>query len=158
MIQHVGVKPQISRFPAQELEQFARMQIHLLLRAPENCMAGIQDGPDKELIVQRAQELGGKWTELGLAKQDQFVRDIVGRVVLGITTISVEVNARNFCSSFAGSSPLFSKQPELNAFKIIAKFQGVRRRGELHLIPPNSEGTHAPPLGSPGYCSWSGVV
>ena len=123
------------------------MQIHLLLGAPENCVADIEDGPDKELIVQRAQQLGSKWTELGLAKQDQLVRDIVVRVVLGMTTISIEVNTRNFCSRFAESSHLASKRSELNAFKIIAKFQAVRRRGELHLIPPtpNSEARTALP-------------
>jgi len=111
-------------------------------------MANLEDGPDKELIVQRAQELEGNWTALGLVKQDQFVREILRRVVLGITMISIEVNTDNFCDSLVGRSSLPSGRSEAAPFKINAAFQAVRRRGELHLIPPASNPEEYRPLPS----------
>jgi hypothetical protein len=128
-------KPQISRFPAQELEHFVRSQIHRLLQPPAKCTAGLIHGPESELIQERAQVLAGKWMKLEIAKQDEFLRKILRRVVVSPTAVAIEVEKSNLFAHLLGRAPE-SPSPSGAVMKLTSKFQVQRRAGELQILGP----------------------
>jgi hypothetical protein len=56
VIRHAGIKPAITRFPAETLEQIVRSQIHLLLQAPQKCINGMKADPRKDTVEERTNE------------------------------------------------------------------------------------------------------
>ena len=78
-VRQAGIKPVITRFPAEELEQFVRSQVHLLLQTPDKCTVGMKNSPNKGLAVRRAEDLAREWPELAISKQYELVRNILRR-------------------------------------------------------------------------------
>jgi site-specific DNA recombinase len=90
-------KPQIGRFPVEDLEHFVRLQIHRLLQAPAKCTVGLVHGPESELIQERAQVLASQWMKLEVTKQDEALKRILKRVVVSPTAVAIEVE-KSHCS------------------------------------------------------------
>ena len=143
VVQQVGGKPAITRFPAQELEQFVKSQVHLLLQTPEKCTTGMRNSPSKGAATERAKDLAKKWLLLEVSKQHEFIRTILKRVTIGETTLWTEIdknklvatlldeNVEAISSSFTGKSTIL---------KLTSAFQALRQRGELRVIAPLKEG------------------
>ena len=134
-IRRSEARPQITRFAAQELEQFVRSQIHRLLETPVTCTAGLEHGPESELVQERARVLASKWMKLEVTKQDQSLRKILRRVVVSPTTVSIEVDKASLFAHLLGrtSDPL---PVSVALLKLTGKFQAQRRSGELQIIAP----------------------
>lgn len=136
VIRQAGTKPVISRFPAQELERFVKSQIHLLLQAPEKCTGGMENSPSKDAAAERAQELAREWPKLEISKQYEFMRNILKRVVLGQTTVRIEIDKTKLLRILLAedSEALPSlRTHKLDIVKLTSNFKILRRGSELRL-------------------------
>jgi site-specific DNA recombinase len=137
-----GVKPTISRFPAQELERFVKSEIHLLLQTPDEYTAGMKQSPIKDAVAERAGDLAKKWPELEIFKQHEFVRNILRRVTVGQTTIVLEIDKTKFVASLLGHNTEIRPsiiRPKLATLNLTRAFQALRARGEVRMIAPQGD-------------------
>jgi site-specific DNA recombinase len=142
VISDSGIKPAITRFPAQELERFVKSQIHLLLQAPGKCTAGMKESPSKDALVERAEDWARRWPELGNSKQHEFVRNIVRRVTVGQATIEIEIDKTKFAAILLGRHTEIRSSiipPKLDTLNLTRAFQAVRARGEVRMIAPHGD-------------------
>ncbi len=147
VIHHAVVRPQISRFPAQELEHFVRSQIHGLLQTPAKCTAGLEHGPESESIQERAQALANKWTKLEITEQDLFLRKILKRIIVSPTAVAIEIDKRNLLIHLLGQTSDFL--PSFGTvLKLTGRFQVQRRAGELQIIAPGHRADETIPVPS----------
>ena len=151
-IQQTGHKPAVTRFPAQELETLVTSQIHLLLESPDKCTADLDRSPEKDVTAERALTLAKRWPQLEIAKQHEFVRNVLRRVVVGQNTVWIEVDSTKLTATLLGHKPesiAVVGEHRSNTIKLTADFQPLRRGSELHLVGPKgscSEGTAVPSL------------
>jgi len=139
-VRQAGIKPVITRFPAEELEQFVRSQVHLLLQTPDKCTAGMKNSPNKGLTVRRAEDLAREWPELAISKQYELVRNILRRVTVSPTTVWIEIDKAKLLATLLGQSSealssLYTRR--LDVLKLTSDFLVRRQRGELRLIAPH---------------------
>jgi site-specific DNA recombinase len=150
VIRQAGTGPVITRFPAQELERFVKSQIHLLLQAPEKCTVGMKNSPSKDTAAERAQELARKWPKLEISKQHEFTRNILKRVVLGQTTVRIEIERTKLLQTLLAEdsealTSLRTHNPDI--LKLTSDFQVLRRGSELRLITvQNGTGCEGAPV------------
>jgi DNA invertase Pin-like site-specific DNA recombinase len=102
VVRQAGIKPIITRFPAQELERFVISQIHLLLHDPGKCTAGMEDRPSKDAATQRAKQLAREWPSLGTSKQQEFVGNLLRRVTIGQKEVWTEIDKTKLLATLLG--------------------------------------------------------
>jgi site-specific DNA recombinase len=139
IVQHVGAKPAITRFPAQELERFVLSQTHLLLQDSSKCTAGIKDRPSKEAAAQRARLLAKEWPTLAISKQQEFLGGILRRVTIGQTKVWIEIDKTRLLATLLGQKSESLPAPrrcQVHILKIAGDFQILRRGRELRVIIP----------------------
>jgi site-specific DNA recombinase len=142
VILDAGIKPAITRFPAQELERFVKLQIHLLIQAPGKWTTGIKEGPSKDALIERAEDSARKWPKLENFKQHEFVRNIIRRVTVGQTTIGLEIDKTKFVASLLGNNTEIRPSiipPKLATLNLTRAFQALRARGEVRMIAPHGD-------------------
>jgi DNA invertase Pin-like site-specific DNA recombinase len=153
VVQQAGIKPAITRFPAQELEQFLRSQVQLLLQKPDKFMAGTKDSPSKWAAAEIAKDLAREWPGLAISKQNELVRSILRRVTISRSTLWMEIDKGKLLETLLSQNPeairaLGIRKPHI--LKLRSDFQVFRRRGELRVVAPHNnscfEGTPVPSL------------
>ena len=150
-IQRTGKGPVVTRFPAQELETLVTSQIRLLLESPDKCTAGLENSPEIDLTAERALDIAKHWPQLQISKQHEFVRSVVKRVVVGQTTVWIEVDRKKLVETLLGHKPEFNAAADVqkpNTIKLTADFQPLRRGGELRLVAPKSSSSEGTPIPS----------
>jgi site-specific DNA recombinase len=136
-----GSKPTFTRLPAQDLEQLVKSQIHRLLQAPDKCIAGMETDPRKDEVAERSKDFARKWPRLEIAKQHEFIRNILRRVTVGETAVWTEVDKSRLFSSLLGKkceSVAPSRTEKHDILKLAGDFQVLRQGSGVHLIAPNS--------------------
>jgi site-specific DNA recombinase len=141
VVRHAGIKHVITRFPAQELEQFVITQMLLLLQNPRKCTAGTRDAPSKDAAAERAKQLAKEWPTLEISKQQDLVRNILTRVTIGHTAAWIEIDKTKLLAillgnKFEGASP---SRRDADILKLCGNFQVLRRGGELRVIAPHGD-------------------
>src|SRR6202165_4797322 len=136
VVQQAGIKPAVTRFPAQQLENLLKSQIHLLLQTPGTCTAGMKSSPSKGAAAERAKDLAKQWSKLEMSKQHEFIRNILRRVSVGQTTAWIEIDKTKLVATLLGQNseavgPLFTEKQSI--LKLTSAFQVFRRRGELRV-------------------------
>jgi hypothetical protein len=153
VIRQEGAQPAITRFPAQDLENFVLGQIHLLLQDPDKYTSGIEDSPSKEAVTERASDLAKKWSKLEISKQHEFAKNILKRVVVGKAAVWIEIDQTKLLAALLSEnseslSPLSGRKHEI--LKLSGDFQALRRSGQVSVIGPQnispSEGAPVPSL------------
>jgi site-specific DNA recombinase len=153
VIRKEGTQPEITRFPAQDLEAFVLGQIHLLLQAPEKITAGIRSCPTKETVAEQVAALAKKWPKLEISKQHEFTKNILKRVVVGKNAVWIEIDQTKLLTALLGQnseplSPSSGRKHEI--LKLSGDFQALGRSGQVSVIGPQnvsaSEGTPVPSL------------
>jgi site-specific DNA recombinase len=151
MVQQNGVKPPITHFPAQELENFVAMQIFGLLRSPDKFVREIEDGKVGDSITKRIAQLVKGWTQLERAKLHQFIRCVVSRVTIGQSKLWMEIRKANLFD-YLHHGPMrrdiavaFHGKPSL---QLVGDFEIARRGGEIHVVAPNDDSGRASPVPS----------
>ena len=151
-LRQAGAKPLVSRFPAQELETLVISQILLLLRSPDKCTANLENSPEKDVAAERAKNMAKRWPRFEISKQHGFVRKIVRRVVVGQSTVWIEIDEKRLLETLLGHKPVFDAAVDGHVpgiIKLSAKFKPVHKGSELRLVAPNgscSDGTPVPSL------------
>ena len=140
VVHQAGTQPTISRFPAQELEQFVKSQIHLLLQTPGKFKSGMKYSPSKDAVAERARNLAKEWPRLEPSRQHEFVRNVLKQVAVGQTTVWIEIDKVKLRAALLGQSS--NVLPALNTSKsdslsLAVDFEVLRRGGELHVIAPD---------------------
>jgi site-specific DNA recombinase len=152
VIQKTGNTPAVTRFPAPELEGLVNSQIQLLLQSPDTFTATLEDTPEKDVAAERARDLAKRWPALETSTQHQFIRSVLRRVVVGQTTIWIEVDRTKLTNTLAGRKPDSGAtvgQHAPDTIKLTADFKTLRRGSELRLVAPKdfcSEGAPVPAL------------
>jgi len=140
------MKPAITRFPAQDLENVVMAEIQNLLQAAEKCTIGIRSAARKEAIAQLAQAMAKAWPTLESGKKHEFVREVMKVAVLGETTVWIEVQQQKLIAALLGENSLDPwKSPANRILKLEGKFEALRRGGDLQVFAPNgaqSQGNH----------------
>ena len=137
-VQHAGVKPAITRFPAHQLECFVLSQIQQLLGKPEDW--GIEASPSASAAAERARELEKVWLALPTEKQYELVRTSVERVIVGVDTVWIEIDRGNLLRALLRDSDYSANSAErLGILRIAGKFNSVRRGTELRVVCPNKD-------------------
>jgi hypothetical protein len=147
-IQHGDQPPELARIPAQDLETLILSQIAGLLASPERCAADL-DGPEKEIAAARAAHLAKRCPELETSERHEFIRKIVGRVVVGSATVWIDIDRRKLLKTLLDHGPEFQPAGKQHIIKLSADFLSLHRGRQIHLVPPNgpsSEGTPVPSL------------
>ncbi len=140
VVRRAGIKPAITRFPAQELEKFVMSQIHLLLQDPGKCTTGMEDRPSKDAAAERAKQLATEWPSLGNSKQQEFVGNLLRRVTIGQKEVWTEVDKTKLLATLLGRKPEapFSRQNK-DVLRLSGTFQVVRRGCELRVVLPHGD-------------------
>ena len=153
VVRKAGVKPVITRFPAQELEKFITTQIGLLLQTPAKCTAGMKNSPSKGLAAERAKEMASRWTKLETSEQYEFVRYILRRVTVGQTTVWIEIDRIRLLATLLRERPEAVRPmcaDKLSIIRLTGDFQVLRRGGQVRVILPldgsESDGIRVPSL------------
>jgi site-specific DNA recombinase len=141
-VQHAGVKPSITRFPAHQLEHFVLAQIHQLLQEPGKWKIGSEKNAEASAATKRARELGKTWSTLPLDKQHGLAREVIKRVVVGDGNAWIEIDRAKLLGTMM-QDPGSSAEPakRLGTLKLVGAFQVVHRGGELRIMPPEKEGS-----------------
>jgi hypothetical protein len=149
VIGHSGLKPVITRFPADEIEKIVKSKIQVLLHEPKNCTVDVNDQSLRDILAARAEALAERWRGLEISKQHEFIRNIVRRVVTGQTSVSIEIDRDRLFGLLTGedsdASAKFGAQ-ESGIIKIVADFHVFRRGVELRLTSPDISSSVQEPL------------
>jgi site-specific DNA recombinase len=142
VVTRAGIKPPITRFPAQELEKFVMSQIHLLLGDPGKCISGIKEQYGKDAATERTKQLAREWHSLGNSKQQEFVGNILTRVTIGQTEVWIEIDRNKLLAILLKKKPEAFRPSPRNKAEILnlsADFEVLRRGSELRVIVPHCE-------------------
>jgi DNA invertase Pin-like site-specific DNA recombinase len=133
------IGPVITRFPAQELEQFVMSQVRRLLQTPSKCTAGMENSPTKAVATERAESLAKQWPRLSTSKQHAIIRNILRRVTVGRTTAWIEIDKTRLLASLMGQK-VEALGPacghNISALRLAADFRVLHRGGELRVLSP----------------------
>jgi hypothetical protein len=135
-IRQTGSKPLVTRFPAEGLEQLVKSQMRVLLQSPEKVTRGIEDGPSKDAAGEHARAMARDWPTLDVSKQNEFIRNTLKRVVLGQTTLTIELNKAELVAALLSENAeaLTSlNRDKSEILKLTSDFQFFRRGRELRL-------------------------
>ena len=140
VVRQAGIKPAITRFPAQELEQFVFFQVHLLLQDSGKCTAGMTDRPSKDLAGERAKQLAEEWLTLEMSKRHELLGNILRRVTIGQTEVWIEIDKSKLLATLLGRKPEAlsrSRRDKSDILKLAGNFQVLRRGNELRVSLPH---------------------
>jgi site-specific DNA recombinase len=152
VLRHSAPKPIISRYPAQDLEELVIHQIYLLLTSPETFLETSWSSDQKEVITERALDFAKNWRELETSKQYETAKNVVQRVVVGRSSVRVEVDKRKLAERLLGhklESETVAEGHELDTMRLTAEFKPYRRGSSLRFESPegvNPEGKPIPSL------------
>jgi site-specific DNA recombinase len=130
----------VTPFPAQELEALVLSQIHQLLGSPGKCTASLENSPEKDVAGGRVLDFAKRWPQLETAKQHEFFRKVVQRVVVGQTEVWIDVDGLQVVETLLGHLPACTTvagEHDLSPIKLSAELQPLRRRGKTFLAGPN---------------------
>jgi site-specific DNA recombinase len=150
VIQPNGKKPQIARFPAQELENLVAKLICELLRSPAKLIADIKDGAVRDLVESQIAKLAKAWPQLEHSKVEQVVRNVVSCVTIGHSKVWVDVRKARLLSHLNGPGSggidvAFHGKPDL---QLHCDFEVLRRSGAIYIVPPNTVSGRGSPIPS----------
>jgi len=148
-IKRISNRSEVTRFPAQEIEGLVIAQIHLLLGSTDKYTSSMKNSPDKDLAAERAKELVKGWSKLEGSEQQEFVRNVLKRVVVGQTALWIEVDRAKLLETLLGRKPEFGtadSKTQSRLIKLTADFCVHRRRGELYLVTQKSSHSDRTPI------------
>jgi site-specific DNA recombinase len=147
-IQKKGEKPDITRFPAQGLEELVTSQFHLLLQSYDKCTVALEGSPEKDIAVDQARKLVKQWPELEISQRHEFIRNALRRAVVGDSKIWMAFDPIIMAEVLVGhklNSANASGKQQHDLIKITAEFKPFRRGRELCLVGPKNSLTERVP-------------
>jgi len=146
-----GLKPEITRFPADEIEQLVKSRFLTLLQSPEKLTARTTQIV-RGAVADAAIDLVRVWPSVQSSKQDQLVRTGLRRVILGQTAVSIEIDKTKLIRTLMAknSDALASlEQLDLGIVTLTCQFHTLRRGREVRIeSPQNDSRSDAAPIPS----------
>lgn len=105
VIRRVSGATGIRRIPAHELEKIVKDTIESLLAAPDPLLNGSRHGPTAEALRDVARKQAKTWPRFTVAAQNEFLRKVVKRVVVGQSTIEIRLSRYAVVETLMGGSP-----------------------------------------------------
>ena len=142
VVRKAGGKPAIARFPARELEEFVKSQVHVLLQQPSKCTAGMKDRSSKHEAAERAKQLGQDWSTLEISKQHEFVGNILRRVTIGHAAVRIEIDKTKVLATLLARKPEVLCLPQRDKpeiLELVSDFQVLHRGAEIRVIAPKND-------------------
>jgi hypothetical protein len=145
----------LGRIPARELEQLVSSRIQRLLASPQelaaSCMESSELANDLGRLIEAAQQLAEKWSELTSQQSAELVRGVVRRVVLRGVELEIEIDVVALAAGLshkewnARNEESRSRSRGRHPLTLKYSFALARRRGELRLVLPGSSISGAQP-------------
>jgi hypothetical protein len=139
----------LDRVPAKELEQLVSSRLHAMLASPQEMCTACAESPllanEIGRLVEAAQELAARWSNLTFEESAELLRHIVRRIVVCPSETEIEVDIEALAARWlaADSRVLCSEgrasHPGERLLKLKCSFALARRRGELRLVVPGSD-------------------
>src|ERR1039457_4781233 len=138
----------LGRIPARELEQVVSSRIQRLLASPQELAASCLESSELEnelgRVIEAAQAMAEKWSELTSQQSAELVRSVVRRIVLRGSELEIEVDVEALAAGLLHKewnasdeeSHRQSRGRHLLTLKCLIAL--ARRRGELRLVLPDS--------------------
>ena len=137
VIRQTGTRPLIARFPAEELERLVKSQAFGLLQSPSKLMGNLEEGPLRDVATASANDLAKKWPKWDPSKQREVLGKTLNRVVLGQTTVTIEIDKAKLFAVLLAENPEALTSLHGHKFediKITSEFQFFRRGRGLRVI------------------------
>ncbi len=138
----------LGRIPARELEQLVSSRIQRLLASPQefatSWMESSELANDHGRLIEAAQQLAEKWSELTSQQSAELVRGVVRRVVLRGAELEIEIDVEVLGAGLlhkgwnAGNEESRSQPGRRHLLTVKCSVTLARRRGELRLVLPGS--------------------
>ena len=141
----------MDRIPAKELEQLIYSRIDALLGSPQELSSAFAElalsGNELHQIIEAAQQLTAKWPKESVQESANVAQKVVVRVVV---LVNRRLKSRSISTRLAvkltgdGNEQVhrFPKNPKpgsaSHGFRLTCPFQLAHRRGQLHLVLPNT--------------------
>ena len=159
VIQRRNKSSYLGRIPARELEQVVSSRIQSLLASPQelaaSCLESNELANDLGRVIEAAQAMAEKWSELTSQQSAELVRGVVRRIVLRGSELEIEIDVEALAAGLLDKEWNASKEesprrPEAgrHLHTLKCSFTLARRRGELRLVLPDSS-THSNQSSSP---------
>jgi site-specific DNA recombinase len=139
----------LDRIPARELEQLVSSRIQALLCSPQEMAAVYTESvlvtSDLGRLIEAAQAMGQKWSELTSQQSAELLRGMVRRIVLCSSDVGVEIDLETLASRLlqqssnaSGDEGSEAPQGGNHLIRLKCSFRLARRSGELRLVLPDS--------------------
>jgi site-specific DNA recombinase len=148
----------IDRIPARELEELVSCRIRTLLASPQelaaSCLESSELANDLGRVIEAAQAMAEKWSELTSQQSTELVRGVVRRIVIRGSELEIEVDVEALAADLLhkewniNNKESRSQSPGRHLLVLKCSFALARRRGELRLVLPDSS-THSNQSTSP---------
>jgi len=100
-------------------------------------LAGIKDSTLRHSALERSKYLATEWPKLDVAKQSQFIRNVMSRVIVGSASILIQIDRVRLTATLLEqkltASSLMLTHAE-TTFSIEKPFQVIRRAGNVRQI------------------------
>jgi DNA invertase Pin-like site-specific DNA recombinase len=136
----------LGRIPARELEQVVSSRIQRLLASPQELAASCLESSELEnelgRVIEAAQAMAEKWSELTSQQSAELVRSVVRRIVLRGSELEIEVDVEALAAGLlhkewnACNEENRSQSRGRHLLTVKCSFALARRRGELRLVLP----------------------
>jgi site-specific DNA recombinase len=132
-----------TRVPANDLEEIACGRIQSLLRSSEELLraAGMQSGnaADCKSLIMAGKQLAIAWSSKSKAEQREFLRRVIGRIVIAENDLQITICRSALRSALLGKLAEANHQDRQDVVVLIVKARVKRCGREVRLIvPPGS--------------------
>jgi hypothetical protein len=141
-IRKQGNQPQICRYPARKLGSIVGTQIHRLLGTLDQHLKKGEQTPEKDRLLQRSKELAAQWPKMALSKQEDLVRALVKTVIIGRSSLWMEVDEGKLVAVLSGQN--HTDLTETTTIRLSSEFRIARRGAELEIHAPKDVETRTP--------------
>ena len=149
-IRRVSGATGIPRIPAHDIEKIVKTRIQSLLAAPGPLLNGSRRSPEAEAFRDAARRKAKTWPKLSGVEQNEFLRKVARRVVLGQSTLLIRLSRQAVIQAVTGSSPDHMARRDRVAagthdtFELTCEMRTMQHAGVVHLEPADEKGRAEP--------------
>jgi DNA invertase Pin-like site-specific DNA recombinase len=149
-IRRVSGATGIPRIPAHDIEKIVKTRIQSLLAAPGPLLNGSRRSPEAEAFRDAARRKAKTWPKLSGVEQNEFLRKVARRVVLGQSTLLIRLSRQAVIQAVTGSSPDHMARRDRVAagthdtFELTCEMRAMQHAGVVHLEPADEKGRAEP--------------
>ena len=134
-----------TRLPAKDIEEIVCGRIQSLLRSPEELLQATSgrsnDAAASKALIGAGNQLVKAWPSRSISEQREFLRDVIGRIVVHETELQMKVVQSALRALLLGEQPRDSGKSTPGVFTITIDARVKRCGWEVRLVVPGGTGT-----------------